>query len=146
MGTEVCTRCGRLFDYQGFGGLYCHACRERDTVDFDKVRTYINQNGRSTIFEVVEATGIPEKYVKQYLREGRLEIPESSNIFIKCESCGCDIRSGRYCPECGARLSKGLKGAYVEVGEKPKVKDNKGSMHFIGRENERGGKGIKKNK
>ena len=74
----------------------------------------------------------------QYLREGRLEIPENSPIYIKCESCRCDIRSGRYCKECAAKLSKDLEGAMrmdeYEIGEVPKMKQ--GKMHYIGNASE----------
>lgn len=126
--TQVCRRCRRFFTYVGYGYMYCQHCKKKDEEDFNKVRDYIYANGTATIMQVVAETGVEQPYVKQFLREGRLIIPESSPIFIKCESCGCDIRSGRYCTDCGARLSKELKSAAIlhEMGEKPK-----GQMHYL---------------
>ena len=84
------------------------------------------------MYEIAEATGVPEKTIRQYLRDSMLEIPEGSPIYIKCESCGRDIRSGRWCPSCAAKLSNGLKGTFVGVGEVPKDTSS-GKMRFLGR-------------
>ena len=46
------------------------------------------------------------------------------------EKCGCDIRSGRWCPDCAEQLSADLKGCYVGVGDKPK-KNTAGKMRFL---------------
>lgn len=132
--TQACTRCKRLFEYPGFGYKYCPICREWDRNQFDLVREYVYNNGCSTMMEIVVETGVDQKYIMQYLREGRLEIPENSAFYIKCEGCGCDIRSGRYCIDCATRLSKNLSSIAVmyDVGEKPKSKG--GTMHFLDRD------------
>ncbi len=126
--TQLCKRCNRFFVYMGYGHMYCSECKKLDEADFNKVRDYIYAHGTATVMETEAATEVKRKYIEQYLREGRLIIPESSPIFIKCESCGCDIRSGRYCGACASRLSKELKSALVtyEVGERPS-----GKMRFL---------------
>ena len=45
--------------------------------------------------------------------------------------CGAEIRYGRFCPECSAKLSKD-NSSMVYVGEKPKHKmDHDGKMHTL---------------
>ena len=133
--TQVCARCRRMFTYSGFGHRYCEICKEYDATDFEKVRSYIYENGTATMLELTEATGVEIHYIEQYLREGRLEIPESSNIFIHCEMCHAEIRSGRYCKDCAVQLSKNFSGVFdeYEVGEKAKRSDGKGKMYFLGK-------------
>ncbi len=129
--TEVCEVCKKMFLYPGFGVKYCSACREKDIENQQAVKEYLRAHGAATVFEISEATGISEKIIKQYLRDGMLEVPEGSPMYIKCEACGCDIRSGRWCPSCAAHLSNGLKGCFVGVGDIPK--ESSGKMRFIGK-------------
>ena len=130
--TEVCIKCKRLFNYAGFGAKYCPDCRAVDDENRKRVKDFLDGHGAANMYEICEATGVKEAVIKQYLRDGMLEIPEGSPVFIKCERCGCDIRSGRWCPECAAKMTADLKGCYVGVGDKPK-KDTAGKMRFMGR-------------
>lgn len=130
--TAVCVRCNKVFSYIGFGFKYCERCKRIDEEEFDKVRTYIYDHGTASMLEIEKNTAVSNKRITQYLREGRLEIPENSPIYIKCESCRTDIRSGRYCRPCGTKLSKDLSGTLVsefEIGEEPKS-NNHGKMRF----------------
>ncbi len=134
--TKVCARCGRMFNYLGFGHYYCPTCKKQDEEDFTKVKEYIYNNGVASALEVSEMTGVSIKLIEQYLREGRLEIPENSPIFIKCEKCSVDIRSGRLCPSCATSLSNT---ARIEmdfddnqIGTVPKKLI--GKMRFFGKE------------
>lgn len=134
---KTCTRCKRMFRYFGFGHLYCPTCQKIDEDDFEKVRSYIYEHGTATALEVSEATEVSLKHIEQFLKDGRLEIPETSPIFIKCEQCRTNIRSGRFCSECASRMSKALREELgvdeFQIGEKPKIKKT-GKMHFIGKE------------
>lgn len=135
---KSCQRCGRIFNYSGFGHLYCPACKKIDDDAFQKVKDYIFENGVATALEVSEATDISMRHIERYLREGRLEIPEGSPIYIKCEKCGADIRSGRFCQECATRMSAELRMALdfddYQVGDKPKAKKQDGKMRFLSRD------------
>lgn len=131
--TEVCISCGKLFLYPGFGSKYCPLCKRVDDENRDKVKAYLREHGAANMYQIADATGVPESVVKSYLRDGTLEIPENSPIYIKCELCGCDIRSGRWCPSCAATLSNGFKGIYAGVGDVPKNKST-GKMRFLGRD------------
>ena len=130
--VQACSRCGRMFQYSGFGPICCSSCREFDDTEFDKVKEYLNEHGTATAYEISQATGVTEKTIRRYLTESRLEIPEGSPIFIQCTVCGCDIRSGKYCMDCASRLSSELQGAYMSfVGDKAKtVNENTGKMHI----------------
>ncbi len=107
--TKVCVRCKRMFTYLGYGHFYCPMCRKTDEEDFKKVKDYIFENGTAPAMEVSEKTGISLERINQYLKEGRLEIPENSPIFIKCEMCYVDIRSGRLCPDCASKLTHAMR-------------------------------------
>lgn len=132
--AKVCKRCKRMFQYQGFGHLYCEICKQYDMEDFEKVRDYIYKHGMATMFELNQAVGVEIKYIEQYLREGRLEIPEDSKVFIHCEICNTEIRSGRYCMDCAIKMAKDFHGVIrdYEVGEKPVKSKQDGKMRFIG--------------
>jgi RNA polymerase subunit RPABC4/transcription elongation factor Spt4 len=133
--TKVCVRCGRIFNYLGFGHYYCPPCRKKDIEDFTKVKEYIYEHGVATALEVSDNTGVSLKTIEQYLREGRLEIPENSPIFIKCEKCSINIRSGRLCPQCATSLSNAMRVEMnfddEQIGEVPKMV---GKMRFFGKD------------
>lgn len=132
--TKVCVRCKRMFTYMGYGHFYCPACKKLDEADFTKVKEYIYENGTAPAFEVFENTGVSLERITQYLREGRLEIPEMSPIFIRCEMCSADIRSGRLCPDCAGKLTKSMKVSMnfdeEQVGQVPRKLN--GKMRFFG--------------
>lgn len=54
------------------------------------------------------------------LKEGKLEIPSNSDIFIKCKICGCDIRYGELCNKCKNTPDT-----------KIKLTDKQGAMRYI---------------
>ncbi|MBR4724159.1 MAG: flagellar protein [Lachnospiraceae bacterium] len=130
--VETCGHCQRLFNYPGFGSKYCPDCRKIDEENRNIVKEYLREHGQANMYEISIATGVPEADIKQYLRDGMLEIPEGSPIYIKCEACGCDIRYGKWCPACAARLSSDLKGCLIGVGDVPKEKMS-GKMRFLGK-------------
>lgn len=131
--TRVCSRCKRMFTYLGFGHYYCPTCKKMDEEYFQRVRDYIYDHGSASAMEVSEGTGVSLSTITQYLKEGRLEIPENSLIFIKCEMCGSNIRSGRLCRECASKLNhvmrKEIEFEDEQIGEKPKKVS--GKMRFL---------------
>lgn len=124
-----CSKCGSSLYYRGSGKYVCSSCENIEYDEFGKVKKYLDEHGVSTMAVIAEETGVPMKHLNLMLREGRVEIPEGSNYYIKCESCGCSIRYGRFCPDCVRRTANGLKQAFyvAEMGEKPK---QAGSMRF----------------
>lgn len=131
----VCSKCGGELSYKSLGEYVCESCGNIERDDFGKVRSYIDENGPTPAVIISEQTGVAIDKINEFLRQGRVEIPEGSDIYIKCEKCGTDIRFGRFCPACAAKLSKQLKGVF-EVGEVPKKKSAvEGKMRFIGKNN-----------
>lgn len=132
--ARVCPYCGQLMHY-AYGEVFlCDNCGQEEYTDFGKVRNYIEENGPSMAVEISRDTGVQVSVINKFLREGRIEIPDGSDIYIKCEDCGADIRYGRYCPACAAKHNRGNSaGFYNEnAGEKPKLKrDESGKMHTL---------------
>ena len=130
-----CSKCKGRLKYIGGGYYQCYACGNREIDDFGRVKDFIDENGPSPSVVISDCTGVPIDIVNGMLREGRLEIPEGSNVYITCETCGCSIRYGRYCPDCIRNRTNSLKGVFFnpDVGEKPQheVKNMDGRMHFL---------------
>ena len=49
-----------------------------------------------------------QRTVRRLLKDGRIEITEGSKVFLRCELCGKQIRSGEYCPECEIKVHRNL--------------------------------------
>lgn len=131
-----CTKCKGRLKYIGGGHYQCYDCGNEEIDDFGKISDYIDENGPSPAIVISDCTGVPIDLVNGMLREGRLEIPEGSDVYIECESCGCSIRFGRYCPDCIKKRTSNLNGVYFnpEMGEKPinqPRKGEKGKLHFL---------------
>ncbi|SFQ02976.1 MerR family transcriptional regulator [Caldicoprobacter faecalis] len=115
MDIRNCKRCNRLFQYNGI--KYCPSCVMELDEMFKKVRDYLYEHPDATIIEVSEATGVEEKIILEFLREGRLELKEPSPV-LTCERCGKPITTGRMCKECLAVFERGLKKGLSESARK----------------------------
>ena len=130
---KSCPRCFGKIDYVGIGTYRCTACKYEFLDDFGKIKDFLDRNGPTPATVINSATGVDLDIIDYYLREGRLEIPDGDGLYIKCESCGCEIRYGRYCVECAKKMSGDLKSAFIgSAGEKP-TKREAGETHFMGR-------------
>ena len=133
----ICEKCkGKLF-FSGGGRYKCQDCGNEVLDDFGKVKEFLEENGPSPSMVISENTGVRQDIINMFLKKGRLEIPEGSPCYIKCEKCGCSIRYGRFCPECIQKLAGGIKVIFNEdMGERPKHEpksDMTGKMYFLKR-------------
>lgn len=119
MDVRNCRGCGRIFNYVA-GPIMCQVCKEKMEEKFQEVKEYIRQNQGVGIPEVSEACDVDAAQIRQWLREDRLELTENSPIRLTCESCGAQIRSGRYCEKCKYDLTSGFKSILSE--NKPQEK------------------------
>ena len=101
-----CKDCGGVLVYKGVGEYRCEDCGALDYDDYGKVRNYIEQHSGATAAEASQATGVSQKKIRIMLKESRLEVAADSNIFLRCEICGVNIRSGRFCPKCEAEYHR----------------------------------------
>ena len=96
----LCSKCGGVMVFRGVGEYRCADCKSVDYDDYGKVRRYLEEHPGANTAEVSSNTGVSQKSIRQMLKESRLEIADSSSVFMKCERCGISIRSGRMCPKC----------------------------------------------
>lgn len=111
MEVRNCRKCRRLFNYLG-GKPYCPACRDALEMQFLKVRDYIRDNPRDGIQEIADACEVEAVQIRDWIKEGRLEVTVSSGITLTCEKCGATILKGRFCDKCNQKMADSL-GALV---------------------------------
>lgn len=122
-----CKKCSRL--YQSFGNApYCPTCMEELEKGFDLVKDYIYEHPKANAVEISQETGVAEKDIFYFLREGRLSLSEGSSLLI-CESCGRSIMTGRYCESCKKQLERELTSSISEAMTKAKHPTGLGKMH-----------------
>jgi hypothetical protein len=85
---------------------------------FMAVKEYLYIHDNATITDIVEDTGVAEKYVLFFLKEGRLDI-ESMEDVLKCEDCGQPIPCGRYCSICRDKLASALSSVVTKEKSNP---------------------------
>lgn len=127
MNVRNCRGCGRIFNYVA-GPMLCQRCREEMEVKFQEVKEYIRSNPGVGIPEVSDACEVSVSQIQQWLRDERLEVTENSPIFLSCESCGANIRSGKLCDKCKNQMASGFRdilNSQRPVKEAPKRQDTK---------------------
>ncbi len=109
MGANIrnCSRCGSIYVYDGFD--ICLKCRRKDEDDFQRVKKYIDENPGANTNEISEETEVEASKIIEFLRQGRLEITDDSNILLDCERCGKPIKSGRFCKKCIVEMQREMK-------------------------------------
>jgi flagellar operon protein (TIGR03826 family) len=127
-----CRRCGRMFNYLG-GPPICVDCKNKDEEVFKKIKEYLYDNPKATLSQVSLDLEVSVEKIRMFLKEGRLEITEDSNIVLECERCGKSIRTGRYCDECQSQVSNDILGSAVRNAEKKssEVKHNGIGMRYL---------------
>ncbi|MDR7856926.1 TIGR03826 family flagellar region protein [Tissierella sp.] len=106
MNLKNCTRCGRVYNYDGF--KICFFCRKDDEKDFQSIKAFLLEYPGANISDVSEGTGIDSRKIIDFLRDGRLEIAEGGNLILDCEKCGASIRTGRFCEKCANSIQREL--------------------------------------
>lgn len=121
MDIRNCTRCGKIYKYDGF--KICPTCRREDEEDFVKVREYLYEYPGANLHEVHEGTGVDTSKIIEFLRQGRLEIADDSNLILECEICGVSIRTGRFCDKCASDMKREFSSAIKRPEKKPIQKE-----------------------
>jgi flagellar operon protein (TIGR03826 family) len=119
MDLRNCPECGKIFTF--IKTNLCPQCKEKLEEQFEVVKQYLHDNPKANIQQISEETGVPEKNITEYLREGRIIAGSANkNLGLTCELCGSTITSGRFCKVCAQKLTAGFKQSASEL---PKNKD-----------------------
>jgi len=130
-----CRRCGRMYNYLG-GPPICIDCKNADEEVFKKVKEYLYENPGATLAQVSMDLEVSVEKIKMFLKEGRLEITEGSNIILECERCGKSIKTGRFCDACQNQVGNDIMGTAVRKAEKregatPEAKRNGTGLRYL---------------
>lgn len=68
MNLKNCSECGKLF--VSTSSAVCSECLEADKKDVALITNYIREHPGLMIIEVAERTGISERKIRRYLKEG----------------------------------------------------------------------------
>lgn len=117
MDVTTCSRCGKLFNHIS-GPRICPVCLKEFDDKFPEVKKYVYEHPHTGIAELSEAMNIPAKQIKRWIREERLSFADDSPVGIECEGCGTMIKTGRYCPACKEKFTKGF-GDAAGLNRKP---------------------------
>jgi flagellar operon protein (TIGR03826 family) len=139
MDVRNCARCGKLFQYLS-GPPICSACKQKEEDSFQLVKAYIYEHREANMLEVSNETQVPIKLIERFLRDGRLLLTEDSPIYLKCENCGKEIKTGRFCQACSTSLSNAMR---MSTNEKQKTDEpgitkvevtERGRIHTLSRD------------
>jgi len=125
--------CGKVFVY--IAKRICPECREAEEKDFRTLGKYLSEHRGAGLNEVHSATGVAVERILRFLREGRLVETGAQWKVLKCESCGADIGSGKYCSKCAQDLSKELQNAVRDQRKDEPVE--RGKIYIMDRLNKR---------
>jgi len=113
MEYKNCLRCGKIFAY--ISQPICDECVRAEEEDFMRIKEFIWENPDSSLIQIAEATEVSEKRIMKYLREGRLEISNSSSsTLITCERCGKPITTGKFCDSCVIDINSTINDLFVD--------------------------------
>lgn len=115
---RTCNECGGVMVFKGVGEYHCEDCGFVDYDDYGKVRMYIENHKGATAAEIEKETGVAQRTVRRLLKEGKIEIAEGSKVFLRCELCGKQIRSGQFCPDCEIKVHRNLEEKQREMMHK----------------------------
>ena len=134
-----CEVCGTEMKYAGLGEYRCPECGNKMLNDYGRVRLYLEEHPGATQTEVAKATGVSPVRIRQLLLDDRIEISANSQVFLYCEMCGAQIRSGVRCKNCEEKFKKGIEaerkaeriGPNVSGHASAEKNSSSGEMRFI---------------
>ena len=94
-----CKKCGKMFNYI-VGAPICPACAKAVEEKFKEVKEYVYDHPLVSLKELSDVMEVSIPQIRKWIREERLSFAEDSPIGIDCEGCGCNIKTGRFCPAC----------------------------------------------
>lgn len=114
-----CKKCGSVMVYRGLGEYCCEQCQSLDYDNYGKTRNYIEKNPGASAVDIEKNTGVSKAAIREMLKQSRFEVVEGTKSFLRCEGCGKEVRSGRYCPECEKNIH-----LTIEKQQREKMREN----------------------
>lgn len=96
----VCKSCGGVLVYRGLGSTAAKSAGERTLTIMGKHAIILRKTRAPSAVDIEKNTGVSKVAIREMLKESRFEIVEGTKSFLRCEGCGKEIRSGRYCEKC----------------------------------------------
>jgi predicted amidophosphoribosyltransferase len=125
-----CKNCRRIF--QSLGSEFCPNCADEMDANFQKVKNYVYDHPQTNVVDISEGTGIAEKTVLYFLKEGRLSMGDEASG-LECEMCGKPITGGRFCKVCQNMFASAFKSVSPQQEKQEDADTDKstlGKMHF----------------
>lgn len=95
-----CTICGKLYlkDHTD----YCLDCYKEIEREFKLITDFlkVEENRFASIEEVSAFTGVAEKRIADFIRDGRIYVEDYPNLGYGCAHCGTLIQRQMLCPSC----------------------------------------------
>ena len=110
-----CPRCGKLFTR--IKSPICPSCAKEDDQTFLKVREFVSDNENCTLSELSNGTGVSQKSILRYIREGRLETSNGMHGDVRCRICGQPISKGQYCDACIIKINQNIYDMFSKTNE-----------------------------
>ena len=77
MELNKCSRCGA---FHTNSSDVCPKCAGKDSLELSTFKSYIEENGFSSIDTIATQTGIAQKNVNRFINYQRIEVPNDTNI------------------------------------------------------------------
>ena len=81
MELNRCSRCGA---FHASENDVCPKCVEKDSLELSTFKSYIEENGFSSIDAIATQTGIAQKNVNRFINYEGIEIPEEQKGNLDC--------------------------------------------------------------
>jgi hypothetical protein len=102
-----CSMCGKVF--QVTLRNLCNECAEIHDRQYDAVDRYLMKNRQATTEETAEATGVPVKQIREWIRQKKISLSANPNLTDVCDLCGGPSRTGQQlCANCSGRIKKDI--------------------------------------
>lgn len=105
MSITNCRVCGSLVNSSS---RICSKCSRETEEKFKKVREYLVRVPDAGVPEVSKETGVSEREILAFLREGRLQAQRLALSALTCKICSEPIEKGRMCTRCAGQIAQGL--------------------------------------
>ena len=107
-----CSSCGKVFVSINNARI-CMDCRAKEEQWERSIVEFVRDHPKSTIAEIVEATGVQEPVIRRMIREGRF-VSSGIDLYYPCEKCGSPISKGQYCEKCQKEMRDELTAAIAK--------------------------------